>query len=318
MDTAPALSAIIIAGTAAALFLSRRPYGDNAAGGRLGPPVLSLAAVIMVIYLNQVLFTVYVIRVRHGDPSFIARYLPAGWFTLARGHAMEALARQFPDPGLLAPAVLRVQAFLELPLVVFAYLTVSRWFSASAYRGARRLVWPASVAWTATFCLIEWSLHNPYTADDIVIRIAAAIVVPLWAGRLAGPPPDRVPDLPALLVFAASTAALGLVVLTVYDTALLYNLGHLGARLPVTAAALAVLAAARVAAPLLPRRPPGPGVESITRSFGAFLPLFFVAALPVRYGLIGWGTTYVAAAAALVLVTAAAGAGSPAPSPAAR
>jgi hypothetical protein len=220
---------------------------------------LSLAAVIMVIYLNQVLFTVYVIRVRHGDPSFIARYLPAGWFTLARGHAMEALARQFPDPGLLAPAVLRVQAFLELPLVVFAYLTVSRWFSAGAYRGARRLVWPASAAWTATFCLIEWSLHNPYTTDDIVIRIAAAIVVPLWAGRLAGPPPDRVPGLPALLVFAASTAALGLVVLTVYDTALLYNLGHLGARLPVTAAALAVLAAARVAAPLLPSRPPGPG-----------------------------------------------------------
>src|SRR5690349_12037314 len=73
---------------------------------------------------------------------------------------------------------------------------------------------------------------------------------------------------------SVSTAALGLVVLTVYDTALLYNLGHLGARLPVAAAALAVLAAARVAAPLLPRRPPGPGVESITRSFGAFLPLF--------------------------------------------
>jgi len=125
VGTAPVLSAIIVAATAAALFLSRRPYGDNAVGGRLGPPVLSLAAVIMVIYLNQVLFTVYVIRVRHGDPSFIARYLPAGWFTLARGHAMEALARQFPDPGLLDPTVLRVQAFLELPLVVFAYLTVS-------------------------------------------------------------------------------------------------------------------------------------------------------------------------------------------------
>jgi hypothetical protein len=93
VGTAPALSAIIIAGTAAALFLSRRPYEGNAAGGRLGPPGLSLAAVILVIYLNQVLFTVYVIRVRHGDPSFIARYLPAGWFTLARGHAMEVLVR---------------------------------------------------------------------------------------------------------------------------------------------------------------------------------------------------------------------------------
>jgi hypothetical protein len=126
------LDAIIIAGTAAALFLSRRPCGDDEAGGPLGPPVLSLAAVITAIYINQVLFTVYVLRVRHGDPSFIARYLPIGWFALARGHAIEALARQFPDPGLLAPTVLRVQAFLELPFVVFAYLTVCRWFSASA------------------------------------------------------------------------------------------------------------------------------------------------------------------------------------------
>src|SRR5262245_29056014 len=130
VGTAPALSAIILAGTAAALFLPRKPHEDNAAGGRLGPPVLSLAVVIMVIYLNQVLFTVYVLRVRHGDPSFIARYLPAGWFTLARGHAMEALARQFPDPGLLAPTVLRVQAFLELRLVVFAYRTSTSWLSA--------------------------------------------------------------------------------------------------------------------------------------------------------------------------------------------
>ncbi len=36
MGTAPALSAIIIAGTAAALFLSRRPHGDNAAAGGWG------------------------------------------------------------------------------------------------------------------------------------------------------------------------------------------------------------------------------------------------------------------------------------------
>ncbi|HEX8006625.1 MAG TPA: hypothetical protein VF482_09390 [Trebonia sp.] len=306
MGTALTLSVIIIAGTAAALFLSRGPGGDDEAGGRLGPPVLSLAVVVTVIYINQVLFTVYVIRVRHGDPSFIARYLPPGWFALARGHAIEALARQFPDPGLLAPAVLRVQAFLELPFVVFAYLTVSRWFSAGAYRMARRLVWPTSASCTATFCLIEWSLHNPYTADDIVIRIAAAIVVPLWAGQLAGAPADRVPNLPALLVFAVSAAALSLIALTVYDTALLYNLGHLGARLPAAAGALAALAAARVTAPLMPRRPPGPGVESIARSFGAFLPLFFVPALPVRYGLLGWGTAYLAAAAAFALVTVAA------------
>jgi hypothetical protein len=53
VGTALALSAVIIAGTAAALFLSRRPRGDDEAGGRLGPPGLSLAAVIMVIYVNR-------------------------------------------------------------------------------------------------------------------------------------------------------------------------------------------------------------------------------------------------------------------------
>jgi hypothetical protein len=92
----------------------------------------------------------------------------------------------------------------------------------------------------------------------------------------------------------------------VYDTALLYNLGHLGAKLPSAAAALAVLVAARVMAPLMPQRPPGHGLESITRSFGAFLPLFFVPALPIRYGLLVSGTAYLAAAAAFVLVTVAA------------
>lgn len=50
------------------------------------------------VYLNQVLFTVYVIRVRHGDPSFIARYVPPGWFAIARGPAIDAVARHFPFP----------------------------------------------------------------------------------------------------------------------------------------------------------------------------------------------------------------------------
>ena len=95
MGTALTLSAILVASTAAALFLSRKPGGNDEAGGRLGPPGLSLAAVIAVIYINQVLFTVYVLRVRHGDPSFIARYLPAGWFALAHGQGAILIALGF-------------------------------------------------------------------------------------------------------------------------------------------------------------------------------------------------------------------------------
>jgi hypothetical protein len=308
----------------------------------LGHPGAWLAATAGLIYLNQALFTVYVLRVHHGDPSFIARYLPSGWFSLARWPALETLARQVPDPALLAPSVLRVQAFLELPFVTFAYLTVCRWFGADAYRRALRLAWPASAVWTVTFCLVEWHLRNPYTTDDLVIRAAAGIAVPLvaatlLAGRLSAAAPDQptaaapdqptaaapdqptvaapdqptvaAPDqpqnLPGLMVFAVSTAAVGWLVLVVYSTALLYNLGRLGPDLPGAVLALAVLAGARAVARHVPSRPPGRGIDLIGRSFGWFLVLFFVPALPVRYGL-NFGAREISVAAALVVIVAAA------------
>lgn len=270
---------------------------------RLRHPGVSLALVAALIYLNQVLFTVYVLRVRHGDPSFIARYLPSGWFTLARGGGFAALARHFPAPGLLAPTVLRVQAFLELPFVIFGYLTVCRW--CGVFDQARRLVWPASVAWTAAFCLVEWHLHNPYTVDDLIIRGIAAVAVPLWAARLSPARDDDAGHDPlGLLAFAVSTAALGWLILVVYDTALLYNLGKLSGDLPGAGLAAATLLAARVAAARLPSRTPGRGVGSIGLSFRWFLVLFFVPALPLRYGL-NSGMRYLAALTCLVLIGAA-------------
>jgi hypothetical protein len=261
------------------------------------------------IYLNQVLFTVYVVRVRHGDVSFVARYLPAGWFALTHWGVLTALARHFPLPGLLAPTVLRVQAFLELPFVIFGYLTACRWFG--VFDRARRLVWSASIAWTATFCLIEWSLRNPFTLDDLVIRAVSMVVVPFWVLRLpradddtgaTGSPARRDPL--GLLVAAVSVAALGGLILVVYDTALLYNLGKLGGVLPGAVVGAAVLLAARFTAKRLPMRMPGRGVDSIGSAFGWFLVLFFVPALPIRYG-IGFGTRYVTLVAGLAVLVVA-------------
>ncbi|MGH3373919.1 MAG: hypothetical protein ACRDP6_04175 [Actinoallomurus sp.] len=80
----------------------------------------------------------------------------------------------------------------------------------------------------------------------------------------------------------------------------MYDLGDLGARLPVALLALAALAGTRAVARLVPVRPPGRGIESVARSFGWFLVLFFVPALPVRYGL-GFGSRYVSAVAGLVV-----------------
>ena len=170
----------------------------------------------------------------------------------------------------------------------------------------------ATAFWdVATFCLIEWTLRNPYTIDDLAIRAVAAVAVPLWAGRLsrAGDDTDRVPGLPGLLVFTVSTVALSMAILTVYETALLYNLGGLGAKMPTAAAALVVLAAARFAARFVRARTPGAGVESVTRSFGMFLVVFAVPALPVRYGLLGSGTRFAALAAALAVIAFAAAVG---------
>jgi hypothetical protein len=75
--------------------------------------------------------------------------------------------------------------------------------------------------------------------------------------------------------------ALGAAVLVVYEKALLYNLGHLGRRLPIVAVALVVLAAARIAPRFVPAHVPGRGVDSIGRSFGRLLVLFFVPAVSV-------------------------------------
>jgi hypothetical protein len=159
------------------------------------------------------------------------------------------------------------------------------------------------------FCAIEWHLRNPYTTDDLVIRAAAGIVVPLWVGK-----PRRAPiasadltaaDLTAagFAVFAVSTGALAYIVLTVYDSALLYNLGHLGAELPGTLAALAILAAARYLAPRL-RGEPGLGIKTATGAFGWFVVVFFVPALPIRYGLVEGQSSLSVLAGTIVVLSA--------------
>jgi hypothetical protein len=289
-------------------------------------PGLWLCAVIAAIYVNQLLFTVYVIRVHGGDPSFIARYLPAGWFALATDSVpVRSFARLFPAPDLLAVTVLRVQAFLELPLVLLAYLTACRWLDPLLYQRlvSSPLLWLASAADAATFCLIELSLPNPYTGQDLVIRTVSAVMAPAairWLGatgsagagrvRSARPanPPQAVRGTLSLLAFLASAAALGYVVLAVYDTALLYNLGHTGRWLPGVGLALVVLAVARLVARRTANDAPRPGIDVITSSLWWWLGLFFVPALSIRYAL-GFGAAPIArpAVVALALVAGALG-----------
>jgi hypothetical protein len=187
---------------------------------------------------------------------------------------------------------------VELPLGLLAYLLACRWFSAEAFRRAVHARWLVSSAWTVTFCLIEWDLHSPYTEGDLAIRVVSGVVTPLLLPLLSEGRATR----PRLMPFVASLAALGCIVLAVYDTVTLYNLGHTASWLPIVTGALIVLAAARAWA----RRPVehGPTMASLVDALGWFLVLFLVPALPLRYGF-NFGTTAVSVLAGVVIVTAA-------------
>ncbi|MGW5250387.1 hypothetical protein ACWEQN_42850 [Streptomyces sp. NPDC004129] len=274
-------------------------------------PECALIAVVLLIYLNQVLFTVYVVRMHGGDASFIARYLPNGWFALADGNPLVRwLAEHFPAPEVLAPSVLRVQAFLELPFVLLVFATVLRWLDRGLYRRVARspLIRLAAASYTAVFCAAEWDLRNPYTIEDLAIRLVAAVVTPPLIAALAGR--EREESLPmstsGLVLFGVSLWGLGHLVLVVYDTALLYNLGKLGTELPGAEVASAVLVAVRVAASRFSgRAAAGAAVTTVGNALRWALALFLVPALAVRYG-VNFGSPLLAAAGGgcVVLVAA--------------
>ncbi|MEU3255079.1 hypothetical protein [Streptomyces sp. NPDC006997] len=293
---ASALTALAVTGRA----LARRPAAVGTAGRRVVSPAGWLVLVTALVYVNQVLFTVYVLRVRGGDPAFLARYLPAGWFDLASGQpVVRALAEHWPLPGLLAPSVLRVQAFLELPFVLLAFATVVRWLDADLYRRIARsaLLPAASASYTAVFCLVEWDLRNPYTVDDILIRVLSAVLTPLFLAWLAArdTSTSRAPaSVPGLLVFIGSLGALGALVLVVYDTALLYSLGRLDDRLPLALVAAVALLGLRTAAPRVSGAS-SPTLSFVVHALRHWLLLFFVPALAIRYGLL-FGTPLLALA----------------------
>ncbi|MFC1429420.1 hypothetical protein ACEZDB_01945 [Streptacidiphilus sp. N1-3] len=306
-----------VVGSAAGSLIWRR--GAPGSGGRrrwwtAGGPEAALALVVGLILLNEVLVSVYVLRVHGGDPSFVTRYLAPGWFETDRGSLIRRLAAAWPAPGLLAPSVLRVQATLELPFGLLAYLSALRWLDAGLYRRVARspLLGCAAVAYTVVFCAVEWFFHSPYTAWDIGLRLVSAVLTPLWIAAMAGREQEaaaeagRASSAAELLLFCGAAGALGYLVLVLYGTVLLYNLGLLGHQLPGAAVALVVLVGCRtLARRLRPSAPPGPAVAAMGSGLRWFLVLFFAPALAVRYA-VNFGTPWVALGAVAVLALTAA------------
>lgn len=306
------VDAAAVVSTAVSLALVPRLVRNGNAGGTAGRawarPEVFLALVVALVYINQVLVTVYLLRVHGGDTSFIARYVPEGWFALADGPSMRSFAAHFPEPELLAPSLLRVPGFLELPFGLLSYMTVLRWLDRGLYRrlATSWTVWAASLSYTFSFCVVEWVLHTPYTVDDIIIRACSGLVTPLLIQWLARQDTDAptVSSLPQMLLFAVSVWALGQLVLTVYDTALLYNLGHLGGRLPGAIVTAVILVAARWRAARTPQGgEPGLASASIGTGLRWALALFLIPALAVRYG-VNFGTPLIAGLAGLLICAA--------------
>jgi hypothetical protein len=296
-----------------------------------------LALVVVAVYLNQLAFTLYVLAVHDGDAGFVAQYLPAGWFELWTPPFLVELAAWLPRADLLAPSVLHVQAFWELPLVLLGYLTVLCWLSEGAYRRVATswMLWATSVAWTVVFCAIEILLASPWTTADVAVRVASGLLTP-WAlgllvrdelpGVASGVPseaPGSTPLVPGdrptaarLLVFGASTALLGYLVLVVYDTALLYNLGRLPDRLPAALVALALLVGLRgalgsapgaglLAPPSAVTKAPGRVVGLVGACLRHGLVLFLIPALAIRYVMSYFGGLWAGVALVLVIASAA-------------
>ncbi len=322
--TAVALHATVLVSVLAGLPLAWRALRHDPAPASRTPrrwqrPGWWLAAVVTALFVNQVLLNVYALRVRHGDMSYLSQDVPSGWFVLAdQNPIVVALADHFPAPSLLSVTALRIPSLLELPFGLLTYLTVLNWLDPRRYRqlAAPAVLGPACATYTVTFCLIEWALPTPYRVQDLVLRVVSGVACAFalcWLGRRsAAPDGTGAPRTPAeLVVFLTSAAALGYLVLAMYDTVLLYNLGRVGSHLPGAVAACAVLAAARFAAARLRRRrldrPAGAGLDTLGTALSWWLGLFLVPALAIRYEL-GFGS-WLAAAAAGVLLLAAAAAG---------
>lgn len=309
-DLLGTLQTVVLLSTAAGVALGLRAPKEDAPSTAEKRPSALLAAVThplaqflfvcAIVFVNQVLFDAYVLKVHHGDPSFVGRYIGRGWFAIAHDDALVRFAiAHVGDGRWLSFTVLRAQAFLELPWTIFAYLTVARMLGPSVLR---RLVSPpllvaACVSFSVTFSLVELWLPNPWTRDDLWLRAISAIVTPLWvlfvtrAHFRASTLVDAPRGLFGLLAFIAGAGAIAFVVLSLYDAFLLYNLAHLGSYAHGLAVAIALAAVASYTSPRIDAWigkkldvPPSRAMAAAYEPLASFTLLFFVPSLALRYG----------------------------------
>lgn len=265
------------------------PRSGTAPPRRVAPFALAFAVVCLLLYLNQVAFQVYVYEEHGGNTAFIGRTFPALFFDrMAPAHPPVRWLRQaLNGADFLAPSVMRVQAVLELPFALLAYLGVARLLDRAVARqiAAGPLGVLACVSYSVVLSAIEVLLWNRFTVDDLWLRgLACALTIPLLR-LLAGPAvPHDAPSIPRLLRLVLGLGGMALVVVVVNLVALLYNLGWL----PSLAGPLALGAALFAWAAWEPRHAPQASRDRLVLALFAvgrrFTMLFAAPALAIRYG----------------------------------
>lgn len=265
------------------------PRAGEAHAGRVDRWALGFAVVCLLLYLNQVAFQVYVYEEHGGSTDFIG--VRGSWFFqgMAPDHPPVAWLRaHLEDASWLAPSVLRVQAVLELPFALFAYLSVAGLVDRAAARqiAAGPLGLLACVAYSVVLSAIEVLLWNPYTVDDLWLRGISCVGTAILTRRMAGPPVrSDPPSLARLLLFGMGLGAMGLLVMGVNLIALLYNLGWISRYGPAMVGAAALYGAVLLSL----GRVEGESGSWLLRTlfaFGRRFTLIFAApALAIRYGM---------------------------------
>jgi hypothetical protein len=292
-------------------------------------PLAQFLLVCALVYVNQVLFGAFILRAHGGSTSFIAQYIPGEWFAIGRHDPFVALAaRHVGDGRWLSPTLLRVQAFLELPFTMYAYLAIARLLGRRFYATLckPRVLALAALSFSFTFSLVEVSLPNPYTTDDLVLRAVACLVSPMYIAWISRREERQVPSpslsppssdasggptgVLGLLAFLAGAGAISYVVLALYDAFLLYNLAHLSRYASGLVLSLPIAIAASFAAPRVDAvvaRATGalgasPALDLCVSALRTFTVLFFVPSLSLRY----WGAHPTAVVCGLLVVALAA------------
>lgn len=258
--------------------------------------------------LNQVAVNAYILVVQRGDPWFITQYVGTHYFLLdLEFPGVRALAAAVGPDGAkwLAPSILRVNAFLELPFALFAYLSIAWLFDRGAVRFLLRsgLGALACASFTIVLMAVEVMLWNPYTPDDLAIRVVAGVATAgglfILGRRERGGPTFPTPAGRPKSLISVGIALVGAVsaagaLLGLYDATLLYNLGGLGKYGYVLAFAIFVATLAFPASAWwdefverLLGRPlrRSPAIEALTSVAATLSVIFLVPSLAVRYSL---------------------------------